>query len=326
MPRRDQRRYRTLPSVDHYKVVPDLTVLGAAAKDVLEDPDTGIRYIAKLGGRNSDIEVVTEYAIYLVGRGLGVSVAEGRIARYRGRLRFLSRYFLDTAKNEELVHGVQLFHELYDESTVHEVLGNTVREQEMFSVQSIKAAFGAHYGNDTEEKLFEGLTAMLTHDALIGVMDRHHENWGLIVQRGVADPDPRFAPLYDSARGLFCNETDEQLLARNAWQNGMPWLKRYIERSRPLIGFAEFQPTKSRRYLTHIELLSAVYWEYPRQRPRIMSVLKAYDRQRLAEHLMEKLDRLCSPRRRDLIMTCLRRRQKALFRALDTTDYRAGSA
>jgi hypothetical protein len=40
---------------------------------------------------------------------------------------------------------------------------------------------------------------MLTHDALIGVQDRHHENWGIVVQRGRADDPPRFAPLYDSA-------------------------------------------------------------------------------------------------------------------------------
>ena len=316
MSRRNTLRATTVPNVDHYQVVPDLTLLGAAEKDVLEDTDTGTRYIAKLGGRNSDLEVITEYAIYLIGRSLGVPIASARIARYHGQLRFLSRYFVNADKNEELVHGVQLFHELYDEHTVQEVLGSTVREQEMFSVQSIKAAFGAHYGGDTEEKLFEGFITMLTHDALIGVMDRHHENWGLIVQRGVADPAPRFAPLFDSARGLFCNVSDAQLSARRAWHEGMPWLDKYVARSRPLIGFAGAQPENTnRRHLTHIELLSAVFRAFPQQRNRMVSVLEAYNRRNLAKDFGARLHGLCSARRCDLILTCLRRRQRELFRA-----------
>ena len=322
MPRRYRRRPAPVPNIDHYGVVPDLTLLGAAEKDVLEDPDTGTRYIAKPGGRDSDLEVITEYVIYLTGRGLGVSIAEGRIARYSGRLRFLSRYFLDAENNEEFVHGVQLFQELYDEGTVREVLGSTAREQEMFSVQSIKAAFGAHYGDDTEEELFEAFAAMLTHDALIGVQDRHHENWGLIVQRGVADPAPRFAPLYDSARGLFCNLSDKQLSAKKAWYGGMPWLNKYVARSRPLIGFGGVQPgNKDRRHLTHLELLAAVYREFPHQRGRIMSVLEAYDWKRLAKDLSDELHGYCSPRRRDLILTCLRRRRKPLFRAVNAAHH-----
>jgi hypothetical protein len=163
--------------------VPEVNVGGAAPKDVLEDPNTGEWYIAKLGGRDSDLEVVTEYMVYLVGRTLGVSVADAQIARYRGGLRFLSRYFLKRSAAEELVHGVQLFKDLYDEPTVNGVLGNQVREQRLFTVQAVRAAFGAHYqhyGRATEDELFGGFVAMLTHDALIGVMDRHHENWGVI--------------------------------------------------------------------------------------------------------------------------------------------------
>lgn len=321
MPRRGACRIQTVPSVDHYDAIPDLTLLGAAEKDVLEDPETKIRYIAKLGRRNSDLEVITEYAIYLVGRSLGISVAEGRIARYGGRLRFLSRYFLGANTNEELVHGVQLFHELYDESTVMEVLGNKEREQEMFSVQSIKAAFGAHYGDESEEQLFDGFVTMLTHDALVGVQDRHHENWGLIVRRRVADPAPRFAPLYDSARGLFCNETDDRLAEKSA-RHGMQWMDRYVSRSRPLIGFSGTQPSdKDRSWLNHIELLAAVYRDFPLQRDRIMSVLHAYDRKRLHEDLSTKLANLCKPFRLDLMLTCLGRRRKELFRAFNASQH-----
>lgn len=86
-----------------------MSVGGATTKNVLRDPETGLTYIAKLGGKNSDLEVMTEYAIFLIGRSLGVAVANARIARYGGQLRFLSQYFLDTTRAEELVHGMQLF-------------------------------------------------------------------------------------------------------------------------------------------------------------------------------------------------------------------------
>jgi hypothetical protein len=125
--------------VDEYTVIPE-GVGGATEKDVLEDPVSGIRYIAKLGGRNSDLEVTTEYAIYLISRGLGMRAAEGRIATFHGQLRFLSRYFLRRDVPEELVHGMQLFNELYDENTVQQALRDELSEQAMFSVQRVKSA------------------------------------------------------------------------------------------------------------------------------------------------------------------------------------------
>ena len=306
-------------SADHFIVVPDISVRGATEKDVLQDPETGHRFIAKLGRRNNDLEVMTEYAIYLVGRSLGVPVAEARIARYMGRLRFFSQYFLDPQQSEELVHGMQLFNELYDEATVTGVLGNQLREQALFSVQAVRAAFGAHYlqyGPGVEAELFSGFVTMLTHDALIGVQDRHHENWGVVVRREHGAPPPRFAPLYDSARGLFCNLKDPDL-ARFMGPQGQQRLDGFVSRSRPLVGFNGLAPLNERLYVTHEQLLAAVYREYSEQRPRILAVLGAYDWRCVRDELAERLENLCSSRRRTLILTCLRRRLKAIRRAID---------
>src|SRR5215204_2244258 len=107
------------PSVDHFEVVEGFSsIRGATEKDVLCDPATGDLYIAKLGKRHNDLEVMTEYAIHLIGRSIGVVVADARVARYKGQLRFLSKYFLNIQEREELVHGVQLFNDLYDETTI----------------------------------------------------------------------------------------------------------------------------------------------------------------------------------------------------------------
>lgn len=303
---------RAVPTVDHFKVV-EMGVRGATEKDVLEDPATGALYIAKLGRRNNDLEVMTEYALFLVGSSLPIDVAEGQIATYKGRLRFLSRYFLDQSKAEELVHGMQLFKELYDEGTVDGVLRKADREQAFFTVQSIKAAFGAHYGTAVEEKLFGGFVDMLTHDAILGVMDRHHENWGLVVQRTAIGPTPRFAPLYDSARGLFCTLPDDHLEAFAA--GGHAKLTGYLSKARPFIGFEGLEGRGGRSYVNHFELVSAVFRAYREQRARITAILAAYDWRLVHSRLSQCLHPgLCRPRRRQLMLDCIRRRIRAIRR------------
>lgn len=311
------------PSVDHFEVVRGVHVGGANEKDILEDPETGARYIAKLGRRNNDLEVTTEFAIFLIGRSIGVNVADARVASYKGQVRFLSRYFLEPS--EELVHGLQIFSELFDEATVKGVVGDQASEQAMFSVQAVKTAFGAHYleyGADVEDELFGGFVAMLAHGALIGVQDRHHENWGVVVVREVGGPRPRFSPLFDSARGLFCNRTELDI--RDFFGvAGQARLSRYIEKSRPLVGFDGLLPTKPRRFVNHAELLSAVFHRYPKSRPIMADVLGRYDWRLVRSLLKEQLGGLCSPQRLQLVLTCLRRRLRHLHRAIN--DRMAGA-
>jgi hypothetical protein len=301
--------------------VENLHVGGATEKDILEDPATGDWYIAKLGGRNNDLEVMTEYIIYLVGRNIGANVAQAKIATYRGRLRFLSRYFLNRSQDEELVHGIQLFRELYDESTLHAVVGDEVREQAMFNLQAIRVAFGAHYvlfGAHVEENLFRALIDMVVHDAIIGVQDRHHENWGVIVQRGRTGPAPRFAPLYDSARGLFCNYLDTNL-NQFLGTNGQRQLDAYTARSRPLMGWDGLAPRPGRRFITHDQLVAAVYRDLPGARRRIRAILAAYDWRALQAELRRRLGFICSERRISLMLALLRRRITLINRAITTT-------
>lgn len=315
---RVRTRSRSFDCIDHYKVVEGVTVRGTCEKDVLLDPDTGFKYIAKLGGRFNDLEVITEYVIYLIGRTLGVPVATGRVASYRGSLRFLSAYFL--TETEELVHGVQLFSELYDDTTVKEVLRNEGREQEMFTVQSVKGAFGAHFvhvGQTLENELFGEFVSMLTHDALIGVMDRHHENWGVIVQRSVDAPKPRFAPLYDSARGMFCNWEDARIDAFVRSTEASENLDKYVGRARPLVGCEGLKSKSGRKLIAHHELIAEVFHRYREVRPRIANVLDAFDSKLVRSELTKHLEGVCSPRRIHLILACLRRRRRLIWKTID---------
>jgi hypothetical protein len=281
---------------------------GATEKDLIEDPETGAQYVAKLGRRNNDLEVVTEYLIYLVGRNLGAKTADARIGFFRGQLRFLSRYFLDARL--QLAHGVELFRELVDD--VDQVLDDVRREQQLFTVQAVRDALGAHF--QASEELFRSFLHMLVHDAIIGVQDRHHENWGVITGRE-RDMSPRFAPLYDSARGLLGTMTDDQLRRQFASSKGSGNLDLYVGRSRPLIGCIGVKPINS-KHLTHIELMRAVYWLFPESRSILIGMLGRYDWKAL-DHELRQLEPLVGPFRRALILTCLRRRIRRIRSAIN---------
>jgi hypothetical protein len=298
--------------VDHFRRV-KWTVVGTMEKDLLQDPATEDKYVAKLGGRNSDLEVATEYAIFLIGRTLGAHSADARLARYQGRLRFLSRYFLND--DEELAHGVELFRELYED--VDAVLKDAEREQRLFAVQAVQAVFGAHF-LDQADAIFRDFVAMLVHDAIIGLMDRHPENWGVIVSRG-RDHIPRFAPLFDSARGLFCDETDEHFRKHYFGPMGQKALDRYVAGGRPLVGW-QGASLGGRKYIRYPELISRIYWMYPKMRSMIDDILGRFDHRAVRAALDQGVDDLLSPARRAFILTTLRRRIRGIRRALNSPD------
>lgn len=199
------------------------------------------------------------------------------------------------------------------------MLRDNAREQAMFNLQAIRDAFGAHYveyGPAVEQQLFGSLIDMVVHDAIIGVQDRHHENWGVIVHRGRAAPPPRFAPLYDSARGLFCNESDTQLAAKFAGHEGQQRLDGYAARSRPLMGWEGLTPRRGRRYVTHHELVAAVYRDLPAMRGRIRAILTAYDWRRLRDDVKRDIGFMCKPARLALLLALLRRRIRLINRTI----------
>ena len=138
----------------------------------------------------------------------------------------------------------------------------------------------------------------------------------MVVQRERGGRSPRFAPLYDSARGLFCNLTDDILTECFHCREGLQWLTNYVTRSRPLVGFRGLVPKNGRRYVTHIELITAVYKEYPDQQAVIRGIFEAFNWRQVHSTLMAELGAVCSPRRIDLMRICLHKRQQALLQAI----------
>ena len=87
---------------------------------------------------------------------------------------------------------------------------------------------------------------MLVFDALIGSMDRHARNWGVLAPEAKEQGRIRFSPIYDSARALLWDLTDAKISSLSAAD-----IKRYIEKSCLRIGV----PRAGHR-CNHFELLS----------------------------------------------------------------------
>ena|SRR5690606_4060317 len=195
---------------NNYSIIKDVSVGGDAPKDLIRLYEYGFGrksnfkdwpiYIAKLGHKWYPCESITEQLISDIGSGLGFQLAESKLCVLGTQIRFLSKYFL-SRNNEQLYHGANLYAGfLNDEKFVDEV-EIAQQTQSFFTVKFTKETLN-HFFKDTKEELFAKFMEMLYFDALVGNNDRHMYNWG-IIRDIFGEKNAKFAPIYDSARGLL---------------------------------------------------------------------------------------------------------------------------
>lgn len=166
-------------------------------------------FIAKTAEKWYPHESVIEYMINRIGEELGLRMNGIRLVRANGQIRFLSRYFLN--KNERLIHGAEICGEhLGDMEMAKEIAENRKTARELFTFEFIRDAIRSVFPGCFEELLYD-LVKMIVFDGLTGNNDRHFYNWGVIDTKKKTSKLPTFAPLYDSARGLLWNMSDDAI-------------------------------------------------------------------------------------------------------------------
>ncbi len=195
-----------------------------------------IRYIAKTGHKWYPIESITELLLNRLGIIFGLRMAESRVARIGGQLRFLSRYFLNPEK-EELVHGADILAGYLNESPHYvEEVDEQKLTRDLFTLQVIEDAVANLFLYQKDE-IMHDLVKLIIYDALVGNNDRHFFNWGVV--RSIENRyQPRFSPIYDTARGLFWNYSESRLtdiVEINKTTDNH--IKKYCNSSRPKIGW-----------------------------------------------------------------------------------------
>jgi HipA-like C-terminal domain len=240
----------TVLKEQHY-IVKNYKLDGDAPKQFIRayffEPDSGVRkaspaswfpYIAKTAEKWYPHESVVEFMINRMGQVLKLNMNEIKLVKANGQIRFLSKYFLN--ENEKLVHGAEICGEhLGDMLLAEEIANHKTTSRELFTFQFIKDAIRSVFPECFEVLLTE-LVKMIVFDALAGNNDRHFYNWGVIDTKKKMSKMPTFAPVYDSARGLLWNISDENCkhFLKTHKQSGKKVVN-YIEEASPRISIEE---------------------------------------------------------------------------------------
>ena len=198
------------------------------------NPRTWNAYIAKTAEKWYPHESVIEFMINRIGKVLGLKMNGIKLIKINTQIRFLSRFFLK--KDEKLIHGAEICGEhLGDLILAKEIADHKPTAREFFTFEFIKEAIRNVFPNDFEYLTYE-LVKMLCFDALAGNNDRHFYNWGIIGTSKKSIKKPTFAPIYDSARGLLWNLSDENIKSYYQTHNkGGNKVLKYIEEACPRI-------------------------------------------------------------------------------------------
>lgn len=257
-------------------------------------------HIAKAGSKWYPVESVTEHLITRIGQVCDINITDSRLCIVGNQVRFLSRYFLDD-NCERLTHGLDLFRRFLDEDTIKSI-EKTPRERQEYTFQFVEKALDDWFPEQAETLKTEFVT-MLGFDAFVGNMDRHPLNWGLIVPIG-KNRQVRFAPIFDSARGLFWNNDETKIVEQssNAQQ-----FNAYLNKCQPQIGWEDWQGTGKFNHFVLIELIV-------KKHPQYLSTLRRFCAAGLLENCETAIEKefsvlLSDPRRR-LIVRCLRARKR----------------
>ena len=192
-------------------------------------------YIVKTGHKWYMSESVTEYLLNQLGIDFGLEMAESKIAFVSGQLRFFSKFFLNK-ENFELVHGADIFAGYLGDKDFVERIEEQQLSRELFTLQFIEKALEYIFPYQKDDIMSE-LTKMLLFDALVGNNDRHFYNWGVIRSLDNSS-SPKFSPVYDTARGLFWNDSEQKI--RSVWSDKErldAYIRRYSNQSKPKIGW-----------------------------------------------------------------------------------------
>ena len=147
---------------------------------------------------------------------------------------------------------------------------------------------------------------MLAFDAFIGAPDRHGMNWGVLAPLVNSRP-VRFSPIYDTARGLFCEYSDADMIKKAKQQGRECFLENYANRSRSIFSTGKAQPDD------HFSLVKWISIEYPNTcRNTMCRVFNAVDLQSIKRMLQRRVRRIITQDRIGFIQDLLALRIKRL--------------
>ena len=269
------------------------------------NPATWPLYIAKTGHKWYPIESITEYLLNRLGEVFGIRVAKSKLCVINGQLRFLSRYFLDVNK-ETLTHGAEIFAGFLEDQAFVESVEKAKLSRNFFTLQFVEMAVAKAFPQE-KDTIMSDLVKLLLFDAMVGNNDRHFYNWA-VIQSFDRRKTACFSPAYDTARGLFWNTSEEQLLMRVRQKDVARYVKKYCDNSRPKLGW------ESVADLNHFNLVKEIFAnEFYITHEEIRTLFRPEMIQTMQETINKEFSRLLSQERIMMINECLSYRYKTIW-------------
>lgn len=265
-------------------------------------PNSWTSYIAKSAEKWYPHESVIEYMINRIGQVMGLEMNEIKLLKINGQIRFLSRYFLN--KNEKLIHGAEICGEhLGDMEMAEEIAKNKNTSRALFTFEFIKDAIRTVFPKSFESILLQ-LVKMVTFDALSGNNDRHFYNWGVIDTKKKTPKLPIFSPIYDSARGLLWNYSDENLI--KIYERKGKKIEKYIDEACPRISI------ETNTAANHFELIDFLKRYNKEYSEIVVELSQKAKEEEIIEMLNKEFYHLFIKERCELITLILRNRFKKI--------------
>lgn len=210
-------------------------------------------YIAKVGHKHYPIESITEHLLNDLGTIFGLNMAESELAcvHYSGKnqIRFFSKYFMDR-RSQQLIHGADIYAAYLGDEEIIQQIEDANEERDLITVQEAMLAIAYLFPENNE--IFAEYIKLLLFDALVGNNDRHFYNWGCI--KSLSGDDTKFSPIYDTARGLLWNISDDQV---SKWHGNKSMrvskLNRYSIKSMPKVGW------NGEERINHFDLVGLIF-------------------------------------------------------------------
>jgi hypothetical protein len=231
-------------------------VIGNATKYVIRsrdanDPEYLVKYAQKHGKR----ETYTEFFLNQLGTALGFRMAHSGLILLDGTRAFLTTIF--TSSEESLRHGSLIIEDYYKEEKALEKVRRQ-DEQAFYSIDFVVSLLKEFCADDFDG-LFPDFIEMLVFDGLIGSMDRHAQNWG-VIGRIVEPANYRFSPIFDTARALLWS-ADEEMVKKMLENERM--LSAFVERAKPILGPVRSHPKVND--CNHFQFVENLMELYPHQ-------------------------------------------------------------
>lgn len=308
--------HKLVPTIKkrNFILIKDFSVGGDAPKDFIKVYKYGrikrnntskwIKYIAKTGHKWYPNESISEHLLNSIGNELGLFMSNSELAIISGQLRFLSEYFLDN-QQQELVHGVDVFAGyISDRALVEQIEENQLAREFFtfqFAVKAIQFAFPLYF-----DELVVSFIKLLVFDAIVGNNDRHFYNWG-IVKSISSLHKPYFSPIFDTARGLFWNESEQKIVDKiNQKHQVAAYLNKYIKKSFPKTGW------EGENNLNHIGLIEKIKHHNKQYENVINELLTIEKETRVLKMITSNFSSLLSVHRMYMISECLKLRFQQL--------------